>query len=509
MAAAIGRLTGRPGICIATSGPGGLNLTTALSTANSEGDPVVALVGSVPRAQSLISTHQSTNVMNVLAPIAKKTFSLEHEDQVAPAFCNAIRLASIHPQGVTAIDLPLDIMSSGKSTVTGFAPASFQPPSYGPPPREQILDLCERLSKAKLPVLLLGMRASSPRVTTALQRLLRKHEIPVLETFQGAGAVSRELLHLFYGRVGLFRNQPGDKLLAASDLVITLGYEPAEYDPFLFNPDGKCNIIHIDNKPCDRVELYQPQLELLGSLVESLDQMSEHMGSMEAELNTDFCKDIQRQHSQWRNEKNAKPKDESSPLVHPLHFISTLQDQVKDETVICCDVGSVYIWTARFLRSFQPRKLLFSNVSQTLGVALPWAIAASLVQNPNDASQRKKVISISGDGGFMFTSMELSTAVQEGCDITHFIWNDEQYNMVAFQEEAKYGRASGVTLGGVDFVKFAEAFGAKGFKVQKAGDLERVMREALAYKGVSIVEVMIDYSSNSELMANVLKSGVN
>jgi len=297
--------------------------------------------------------------------------------------------------------------------------------------------------------------------------------------------------------------------LAASDLVITLGYEPAEYDPFLFNPDGKCNIIHIDNKQCDRGQLYQPQLELLGSLVESLDQLTEHVGTMEAELNTDFCKDIQRQHSEWRNSANAKPKDSSSPLVHPLHFISTLQDQVKDETVICCDVGSVYIWTARFLRSFQPRKLLFSNVSQTLGVALPWAIAASLVQNPTDASEQKKVISISGDGGFMFTSMELSTAVQEGCDITHFIWNDEQYNMVAFQEEAKYGRASGVTLGGVDFVKFAEAFGAKGFRVQKAGDLESVMKEALAYRGVSIVEVMIDYSSNSELMANVLKSGVN
>ena len=109
----------------------------------------------------------------------------------------------------------------------------------------------------------------------------------------------------------------------------------------------------------------------------------------------------------------------------------------------------------------------------------------------------------------MFTSMELSTAVQEGCDITHFIWNDEQYNMVAFQEEAKYGRASGVTLGGVDFVKFAEAFGAKGFRVKKAGNLEAVMKEALAYRGVSIVEIMIDYSSNSELMANVLKGAID
>ena len=109
----------------------------------------------------------------------------------------------------------------------------------------------------------------------------------------------------------------------------------------------------------------------------------------------------------------------------------------------------------------------------------------------------------------MFTSQELSTAVQQECDITHFIWNDNQYNMVAIQEEAKYGRKSGVDLGGVDFVKFAEAFDAKGWKVNQAGQLKKIMEEALAYRGVGVVEVPIDYSGNAELMAHVISDDVN
>ncbi len=145
----------------------------------------------------------------------------------------------------------------------------------------------------------------------------------------------------------------------------------------------------------------------------------------------------------------------------------------------------------------------------TKSAALPWAIAASLIQSPSTPTARQKVISMSGDGGFMFTSQELSTAVQQQCDITHFIWNDGTFNMVAFQEEAKYGRTSGIELGGVDFVKFAESFGAKGFRVNRAEDLESVMEEALAWRGVSVVDVPVDYSYVSELMGNIIGKEFN
>jgi catabolic acetolactate synthase len=510
IAAAIGRLTGRPGICIATSGPGGTNLTTALATANTEGDPVVALVGSVPRKMSLARTHQSLHVMDVLNPVVKKTSSIQHEDQVAEELLNAFRTATSHPQGVAALDLPLDIMSGKQSTTGPFSSAAFEAPLQGPALQTSVARLAKMIDEAKLPVFLLGMRASDPNVTAALHHFLRKHPIPVLETFQAAGCVSRELLHLYYGRLGLFRNQAGDKLLAHSDLVIAVGYDPTEYDPPMWNPTGKLNIAHVDVKACDWGFSYQPHLELVGSIEETLLHLTEQAKKIPLDGRTnELCERISQEFYAWKDTKDVTPTDPSNPLIHPLHFISILQSLVSDDTVVCCDIGTVYIYMSRYFFSYLPRHFLVSNGQQTLGVALPWAIAASLIQHPTDPSKRKKVISISGDGGFMFTSQELSTAVQQGCDITHFIWNDSQYNMVAIQEEAKYGRESGVDLGGVDFVKFAEAFDAKGWKVDHAGDLETVMKTALAHKGVGIVEIPIDYSRNADLMAHVISDDVN
>jgi acetolactate synthase-1/2/3 large subunit len=159
----------------------------------------------------------------------------------------------------------------------------------------------------------------------------------------------------------------------------------------------------------------------------------------------------------------------------------------------------------RHFFAYEPRRLLCSNGQQTLGVGMPWAIAASLTQDPPCS---EKVVSLSGDGGFMFSSQELSTAVQQGCDITHFIWNDQAYNMVEFQEEMKYGRSSGINLGGVDFVKYAESFGGKGFRISDSSQIEEVMEQALAHKGLSLVDVKIDYSHVKDLAANLIKDSV-
>jgi thiamine pyrophosphate-dependent acetolactate synthase large subunit-like protein len=165
-------------------------------------------------------------------------------------------------------------------------------------------------------------------------------------------------------------------------------------------------------------------------------------------------------------------------------------------------------YSGRFTKSPVGIELTYcsSDGQQTLGVAMPWAIAASLTQDP-PCSQ--KVVSVSGDGGFMFSSQELSTAVQQKCNITHFIWNDQAFNMVEFQEVMKYGRSSGVALGGVDFVKYAEAFGAKGFRISDSSQVESVIKEALAHEGVSIVDVAIDYGSNIDLAKNLIEDEWN
>ena len=502
MAAAVGRITGIPGVAIATSGPGAGNLTTGLVTATTEGDPVVAIVGSVPRLLSTKHTHQSMKALDILGPTAKTATSVEVEDQAAEVILAAFRNAVTMPKGSAVISIPMDV-ASGKSKITAFPSSAFTPPLYGPAPKEDILKVAKMIDNAKLPVLFVGQRASSPRIVEALRNFLSKHPMAVVETFQAAGAIPEDLAkHLFFGRVGIFRNQTGDRLLLKADLILTLGYDPTEYDASAWNPSRNLNIVHIDYTSCDYGAHYNPELELLGSVRENIIAISEAVTKVTDPSQDEFCQSLSKELVSWQAELDNTKGDK---LVHPLRFVSALQKRVTKDTTVTCDVGTVYIYMMRYFFAYEPRKLLCSNGQQTLGVGMPWAIAASLVQDPPCS---KKVVSLSGDGGFMFSSMELSTAVQQGCNITHFIWNDEAYNMVEFQEEMKYGRSSGIHLGGVDFVKYAESFGGKGFRINDSSEVEKVMDEALAHKGLSLVDVRIDYSHAKDLAGNLVKDSV-
>lgn len=502
MAAAIGRITGVPGVCIATSGPGASNLATGLVTATTEGDPVVALIGSVPRLMNTKRTHQSMKALEILGPTAKAATNIDVEDQAAEIILSAFRTASSSPKGAAVVSIPMDV-SKLKSKILPFPSGAFAAPRYGPSPASQLKSVIDMIQSAKLPVLYLGMRASSPPVVEAVRTLLSKVPIPTVETFQAAGAVSKDLAHLFYGRVGLFHNQAGDKLLAKSDLVLAIGYDPVEYDANVWNPNGALKIVHVDYTACDYGQFYHPVAELLGSIVDNITHISDNLSEIKDNQSSDFLKSLKEEHIAWQSRSELT---RTSGLVHPLQFVHTLQRHVSSDTVVTVDVGTVYIYMMRYFFAYSPRTLLCSNGQQTLGVGLPWAIATSLSQDPPCS---KKVVSLSGDGGFMFSSQELSTAVQQKCNITHFIWNDEAFNMVEFQEEMKYGRSSGVKLGGVDFVKFAESFGARGYRVEDVSRLESVMEEALAFEGVSLVDVRVDYQNNVELAKDVIEGEWN
>ncbi|KAJ9156629.1 Acetolactate synthase [Pleurostoma richardsiae] len=507
IAAAVGKLTGRPGVCIATSGPGTSNLVTGLVTANDEGSPIVALVGSVKRAQAARRTHQSLRAAELLAPITKKVGAAIVEDQVAEIMLDAFRTAAAHPQGAAVVSLPIDVMTLGvKSPIPAFPAAAFVPPEYGPSPLEALGKAVAMIEAAKFPVLFLGMRAADQPVVDAVHRFLRRHPMPVVETFQAAGSISKELVHLFFGRIGLFRNQPGDRLLTNADLVVTIGYDEAEYDANLWNTGNRFDILHLDYTAAGVGYFYSPKLELVGSLAVNITALTDMVSTASRPQDTDLATSLRNELYSWQSTPEAAAKPDGGP-VHPLHFIHALQSRIDPSTTLACDVGSVYIWLCRYFYSYKPKTFLVSNAQQTLGVALPWAIGASLSQEPQPCA--RKVVSISGDGGFLFSGQELATAVQQGCDITHFIWNDGKYNMVEFQEVHKYGRAAGVDLGGVDFVKYAEAFGARGLRVRSSEELERVMTEALAHKGVCVVDVVIDYSQNSELMTHVVADSVS
>lgn len=486
MAQAIGRLTDKPGVVLVTSGPGASNLATGLVTANSEGDPVVAIAGAVTRADRLKRTHQSMDNQALFTPITNFSAEVQDADNIPEVLSNAFRTAET-TSGAAFVSIPQDVGLS-EANVTAFR--AVEAPKLGVAPEAWVEETARLIQDAKLPVLLLGMRASQPDVVHAIRSLLKHVSIPVVQTFQAAGTLSRELESNFYGRVGLFRNQPGDALLAEADLVLSIGYDPIGYDPKFWNqPTRDRTLVHIDQMRAEIDHFYRPDRELVGDMAKTVDAIAERLQPLTLpESSAQFLEGLHQ-----RLVDRDVPPVADSPLTHPLYFMKTLREKIADDVTVTVDVGSHYIWMARHFRSYEPRHLLFSNGMQTLGVALPWAIAATLVR------PGKKAVSISGDGGFLFSAMELETAVRLNSPLVHFVWRDSGFDMVAFQQEMKYKRKSGTSFGDVDLVKYAESFGAKGLRVNHPSELAAIMDEALATEGPVIVDVPIDYRDNIAL----------
>jgi acetolactate synthase I/II/III large subunit len=484
IAQGIGRLTGKAGVCLVTSGPGTTNLVTGFATATSEGAPVVGFGGVVPRGMRLKQAHQNLDTATLFRPVAKFSVEVDSETAIGEAIANAFRAAESPRPGAAFVGLPSDVMEADApdAILTPTAPAC-----HGAGARDALREAARLIDRAQRPVLLLGMLASEPRPARAMRELIGATRIPAVATFQATGVLSRELLPLFGGRIGLFRNQPADRLLDAADLVVTIGHDPIEYDASIWNRDNSRPIVHIDAVPCDIDADYQPTVELIGDIANSVEELATLLrprrldnplvGAVVEEMNSIRAPGIGR----------------SGTPVHPLRLVADLQSVIDDDVTLCLDVGSSYIWLARYLQVFRPRQMMISNGQQTLGVALPWAIAASLTR-PDE-----KVISVSGDGGFHFSSMELETAVRLGCNLVHVIWRDGHYDMVRFQEEMKYGRRSGTDFGPIDTVRFAESMGAKGFAVARAEDFLPLLREAMTMAGPVLIDVPVDYSHNKAL----------
>ncbi|WP_432829806.1 acetolactate synthase AlsS [Dactylosporangium sp. CA-092794] len=493
MAAAVGRLTGIPGVVLVTSGPGTANLATGLLTATTEQDPVVALCGAVPREDRLKRTHQSMDATALLRGVTKASGEVSDPANAQEAVAAAFRTAMTEPRGAAAVVLPTDVLAApAVAAFTRVPPVT----RLGPAPADGIRAAVEAIRAAQRPALLVGVRGAGEQACAALRGLLAGTELPVVETFQGAGVVSRALEEHYVGRVGLFRNQPGDTVLAGADLVLTVGYDPVEYDPALWNGGGSRRIVHVDAIPATLDRHYQPALELRGDVAATLAALAGPLSGLR--LAEPFRSEIDRQRRRLRElDERAMSTPHTAAGLNPAVVVLTLRELLTDDATVACDVGSMYIYMARHFRTYEPRHLLFSDGQQTLGVGLPWAMAACLVR------PGRPVVSVSGDGGFLYSAQELETATRLGLTFTHVILRDNSYDMVGFQELLKYGRKSGVELGDYDIVKYAEAFGAHGYRVSTEEEYVAALRQALAEPGPSVVDVPVDYSHNVDLAAQL------
>jgi acetolactate synthase I/II/III large subunit len=491
IAGGIGRLTGKAGVAIATSGPGVSNLTTGLLTANSEGDPLVALGGAVPTSQAIKQVHQTFQAVSAFKPLTKFCAEAGSPDSIGEILANAFLSAESDRPGAAFVSLPRDIME-GEANCEVLTGASR--PEFGPGSQRSLEEAARIINGSRRPVLLLGLLASKPENADAVRALMRKTGIPAVGTFQAAGTVSADLFRSFAGRVGQLDNSPGDELLAAADIIVAVGYDPVEYDPSIWNRLRSAKLIHIDANRADIDSFYSPAVEVLGDVAASLSALLDLVRPVILEPDVErFLATLSSKRAVRSEDANRYTEDP----IHPLRIVAELQKWLTDDVTLCVDMGSFHLWIAHFLFSFRARQILISNGQQTLGVALPWGIASCLLR-PGE-----KTLSISGDGGFLFSAMELETAVRLKLNLVHMVWIDGTYDMVGVQERAKYGRPSGVDFGPVDVVKYAEAFGATGLLISAPEQIALQLRRAFETPGPVLIGINVDYRDNHKLFEKI------
>lgn len=481
MAGAWGRITETPGVCIATAGPGATNLVTGVATATADRDPMVALTGETPRAEHFKKTHQTIRTATLFRTIAKWSEEIQDASAIPEAVSLAFRFAQLPHEGATHLTIPMDVQiahAKGK-------PLTYAPLTFGKASTDSLHCAIELLSRAKYPVLLLGFGSTHTLTTQAIRRFLSRHTMPVIGTFEAAGALSRSHVDLFVGRVGLKTEEPGDVALQHADCILTVGFDPIEYHPSYWHTNS-APIIHIDEIPSEPAALYQPSAELIGDTAKNLDALSEQITG-----NYSFHPSAKK--AQTILFKSMRQTVGGS-TVHPLAFINTLRECVDDSMTICTDVGAHQVWMAKHFFSYEPRHLLFSMGFQTMGVSLPWAISAAL------ARPKTHIVSLSGDGSFMMSSMELETAVRLKLPITHIIWRDGSYNLVKIQQQEMYKKEFGVSFSDPDFVKYTQSFGAHAFRITKPSQMRSTIKKALSIHTPTVIDVAIDYRKNLSLL---------
>lgn len=494
MAQGIGRLTGKPGVVMTTSGPGALNLVTALATATSDGDPVLAIAGQVPQAKLLTPYPQNPNISGVMndSTITKYSKEIEHTDALADEVANAYVASISGNPGAVFMDIPGNILleETDKNGLE-FLPLVSQLANTISD-KSTIITALNKIKAAKRPVIIIGARAADEEAATAIQAFVRKTGIPVVETFEATGLLTREFNYSYVGRVGLFNNLPGDELVFNSDLVITLGLNLVEYWASVWNTDNK-SIIAVDTVVDHLDETYIPDTLVLGNIAKNLETITD--GIIEQDI-SDEWKAIIHTLQEKLTEKKQVPAQTSTDALHPLEIVDSLQQIIDShpKTTVVMDGGSHEVWMGSYLNVYQPKHFLMSDGEQTLGVGLPWAISAALLR------PEEKILSSGGDGSFMFSSQELATVAHYNLNIVQVIWVDKEYNMVEFQQELDYdGQKEGVDIDYIDYKKMAESYGINAVRVSSKEALDAALNEAYASDKPMVIEMMEDNRENIHL----------
>lgn len=486
MAATYGRLTGKPGVCITTLGPGALNLTTGSAYALLGAMPLIMITGQKGILSSRQARFQIVDTIAAMKPLTKLTRQVVSPATIPTLVREAFRIATEERPGPVHIELPEDIAAEECENVALIPP---HPVEFPVASMEAIQRAADMIIKAKKPLIMLGAACSRPRISNDLSKFVVGTGIPYFTTQMGKGTLGGRT-EQYMGTAALTERDYVHEAIEQADLIVTIGHDTIEKPPFVMTGKGP-KVVHIAYQPANIEQVYFPQAEVIGDISSSLQLL------------------LQKIENKIPNAKALLPLREkilnsiadraTEDRFTPQRLIYDIRKVMPEDGIIALDNGMYKIWFARNYRTQKANTLLLDNALATMGAGLPSAMMAALMY------PKRRVMAVCGDGGFMMNSQELETAVRLKLNLVVLILDDGAYGMIRWKQAVDKFPDFGMTFSNPDFVKYAEAYGAKGTKVEKIEDFKSTLEKAFNEGGVHLVTVPIDYSENQRVLVEELQ----
>ena len=491
MADAYGRLTGRAGVCLATLGPGATNLVTGLADANMDRAPVVAIIGQGSTKRLHKESHQNMDSIRMVDPISKWAQSIYAANNIPEVVRKVFKIAETEKPGVCVIELPEDVAKQ-EVDLEPMRPNRVRRPAAD---HKAIAEATDLIMEAERPIILAGNGAVRKRAAAQLRRLARKTGIGVVNTFMGKGAIPMHDEHCLY-TMGLGSGDYNNLAFDDADLVIAAGYDLVEYSPAAWNRTNKLDkkIVHMDFYPAEVDQDYPATVEIVSDLADALWQLNESINARAGDKLPLFdIADRQDLRNVMARDFAAEKDDDSFP-VKPQRILWDVREALSDNDILLSDVGAHKMWISRYFQCAEPNTCLISNGFCTMGFAMPGSIGAKI------AYPDRRVLSISGDAGFMMNVQELETAVRLKQNIVAMVWTDGEYGLIKWKQQNGFGgKHSDLAFNNPDFSQLASSFGMWGKEIQSAAELKSSLEEAFQQEGPALIAVPVDYRENMKL----------
>ena len=489
MAATYGRLTGKPGVCLATLGPGAVNFSTGAAYAHLGAMPMILITGQKAIMTAKQARFQIVDVIASMRPLTKMTRQILSAASIPTVVRDAFRVAMEERPGPVHLELPEDVASE----TADVAPIPIHALER-PVATEAALDRAAgMILAAQRPLVMIGAGGNRPRLVEPLSAFVRATGLPFFNTQMGKGAVDGGS-NLYMGTAALSEGDYVHEAIGLADLIIAIGHDTVEKPPFLMRDAGGPKVLHVGVQSATVEQVYHPDAEVIGDIGATASGLARRLSGRLApqtrmlELRQSILARI------------ADRADEDRFPVTPQRLVRDVRAVMPDDGIVCLDNGMYKIWFARNYRTHVANTLLLDNALATMGAGLPSAMMAAML-HPD-----RRVMAVCGDGGFMMNSQEMETAVRLGLDLVVLVLNDGAYGMIRWKQAVDQFPDFGMTFGNPDFVRYAEAYGARGSRVTAAADLGPVLEAAFAGGGVHLVDCAIDYSENTRVLVDELKT---